>query len=161
MEPLSQLMHAILEAPCTPSCIQGPTLFRTPYPMANPPTAPTMFMHSPNPHLISGANLLASTIRRLNSAEEEYLHTFRLAPEMTQEAPQVPEPPLQAAPQLQLMYIPPWPTVQLGPLPPMPPAQPAPLEPVAPRMPFHEAPLSCITWHGITFNFWPHGNPNI
>src|SRR5882724_8509339 len=50
MQPLNQLMNTRLAALCTPLHAEGVTLFRVPYPLANPPTAPTMFMHSPNPH---------------------------------------------------------------------------------------------------------------
>ena len=94
MEPLSQLIHPRLEAPCTPSHSEGLTLFRVPYPMSNSPTAPTMFVHSLDPCLITGDNPLASKTQRLTLAEEEYLCTFQLVPPTAQEAPQVPEPPL-------------------------------------------------------------------
>jgi len=47
--------------------------FSAPYPMANPPTAPTTFIHLPNPHLIVVDHPLASTTRKLTPAEEEYL----------------------------------------------------------------------------------------
>src|SRR5882724_2151018 len=40
MELLSWMIHSQLEAPCTLSHMQGPSMFREPYPVANPPTAP-------------------------------------------------------------------------------------------------------------------------
>jgi len=123
MASLTQLMHFRSEAPHTLLCSEGLALFRVPYPVANPPTAPTTFIHSPIPHPIVVDHLLTSTTRRLTPAEEEYLHTFQVAPPMTQEAPPVPEHQFQATPHLRPAYIPPWSAVQSGPLPPMPPAQ--------------------------------------
>src|SRR5882724_8689552 len=40
IEPLSQMIHSRLETLHTPSCMQGPSMFRELYPVANPPTAP-------------------------------------------------------------------------------------------------------------------------
>src|SRR5882724_9313192 len=54
MEPLSWIIHSRLETPHMPSCLQGPSTFREPYPVANPPTAPTTFVHSPDPQPVSG-----------------------------------------------------------------------------------------------------------
>src|SRR5882724_8937546 len=53
MELLSQMIHSQLETLHTPSHIQGPSMFREPYPVANPLTAPATFVHFPNPRLIS------------------------------------------------------------------------------------------------------------
>ena len=76
MQPLNWLMHTRLAAPCTPSHGEGVTSFRVPYPLANPLTDPTTFMHSLNPHLIPRDNSLASVTCTLNLVEEEYLHTL-------------------------------------------------------------------------------------
>ena len=51
-------------------------MIRAPYPMANPLTVPTMFIHLPNPCLITGDNLLASITQSLNLAKEEHLSTL-------------------------------------------------------------------------------------
>jgi len=77
MQPLNQLMHTRLAAPCTPFHEEGLPSFRAPYPLANPLTAPTMFIHSPNPHLITRDNSLASVTHTSNPVEEEYLHTLQ------------------------------------------------------------------------------------
>jgi len=89
MEPLTHLMHHRLEAPCTPSCSEGPMWFRVPYPIANPLTTPTMFIHSPNPHLITVDHPLTPAVRELTSAEKDYVHTFWVAPLMTHAPPPV------------------------------------------------------------------------
>jgi len=49
MEPLSRMIHSHLETPHTLSRLQGSSTFREPYPVANPPTAPAAFVHSPDP----------------------------------------------------------------------------------------------------------------
>ena len=49
MELLSQMIHLWLETPRTPSRMQGPSMFREPYPVAQPPMAPATFVHSPDP----------------------------------------------------------------------------------------------------------------
>src|SRR5882724_6591389 len=49
MELLRWMIHLQLETPCTPSCMQGPSMFREPYPAANPLSAPATFIHSPDP----------------------------------------------------------------------------------------------------------------
>src|SRR5882724_2828405 len=51
MELLSRIIHLWLEMPHTLSHLQGPSTFRKPYPVANPPTAPATFVHSPDPQL--------------------------------------------------------------------------------------------------------------
>src|SRR5882724_10523990 len=60
MEPLSRMIHSRLETPCTPSHLQGSSTFREPYPVANPPTAPATFVHSPDPRPASGDSRLAA-----------------------------------------------------------------------------------------------------
>ena len=47
------------------------TSFREPYPLANPLTAPTMFMHLPNPHPMGGDDPLVSVTHMLNPVEED------------------------------------------------------------------------------------------
>src|SRR5882724_2570957 len=54
MEPLSRMIHSRLETPRTPLRLQGSSTFREPYPVANPPTAPAAFVHSPDPQPASG-----------------------------------------------------------------------------------------------------------
>src|SRR5882724_5309835 len=49
MEPLSWIIHSQLETPRPLSRLQGLSTFREPYPVANPPMAPTAFVHSPDP----------------------------------------------------------------------------------------------------------------
>src|SRR5882724_11065887 len=49
MEPLSRMIHSCLEMLHTPSRLQGSSTFRESYPVANPPTAPAAFVHSPDP----------------------------------------------------------------------------------------------------------------
>src|SRR5882724_1502274 len=49
MDLLSWMIHSQLETPCTPSCMQGQSMFREPYLVANPLTAPATFIHSPDP----------------------------------------------------------------------------------------------------------------
>src|SRR5882724_8150928 len=60
MELLSQMIHSWLETPHTPSHMQGPSTFREPYLVANPPTAPATFVHSPDPQPISGDSPLVA-----------------------------------------------------------------------------------------------------
>jgi len=93
--------------------------------MANPLTAPTMFVHLPNPHLITGDDPLALITRTLNWLRRS-TSTLSAYSSNGLQCPRVPEPPLPAVPQLQPPYIPPWPPAQSGTFPPMPPAQPAP-----------------------------------
>ena len=73
MEPFSQMIHSRFETPHTPLHIQEPSTFRELYPVANPPPAPTTFIHSPNPQPIAGDNPLVSMTWRFTLAEEEYL----------------------------------------------------------------------------------------
>src|SRR5882724_11343298 len=73
MEPLSQMIHSQLETPPMPSCIQGPPMFREPYLVANPLTAPVTFLHLPDPRLIMGDRPLVAMTRRFMLAEEEHL----------------------------------------------------------------------------------------
>src|SRR5882724_13037576 len=47
MEPLHQIVHSQLETPHTPSCMQGPSTFREPYPVTQTPTASATFCHDP------------------------------------------------------------------------------------------------------------------
>src|SRR5882724_7803543 len=49
MELFSRMIHSCLERPRTLSRLQGLSTFREPYPLANPPTAPAAFVHSPDP----------------------------------------------------------------------------------------------------------------
>src|SRR5882724_835104 len=49
MELLSRMIHSRLEMPRTLSHLQGSSTFREPYLVANPPTAPAAFVHSPDP----------------------------------------------------------------------------------------------------------------
>ena len=74
MEPLSQLMHARLAVPCTPSHDKGLTLFREPYPLANPPPASTMFIHFTN---VTSCNTHVTLLT--NSASSEPV-TFPVIP---------------------------------------------------------------------------------
>jgi len=60
MEPLSWMIHSQLETPCTPSHLQGPPTFSEPYPVANLPTAPATFVHSPDPQPVSGDSPLVA-----------------------------------------------------------------------------------------------------
>src|SRR5882724_259285 len=78
MEPLSQIIHSQLDMPCMPLCLQGPSTFRDPYPVANPPMASTTFVHSPDPRPVSGDSPLVAMTHRFTQVEEEYLHTFWL-----------------------------------------------------------------------------------
>jgi len=71
-----------------------------------------MFMHSPNPIWLQGWPV--SIHDPMWTWLRKSTHTLQLTPQMAQDAPSVPEPPLQAAPQLQPTYIPPWPTAQSG-----------------------------------------------
>src|SRR5882724_10742186 len=87
MEPLSRIIHSRLETPRTLSHLQGPSTFREPYPVANPPTAPTAFVHSPDPQPVSGDSPLVATTCRFTQAEEEYLCTFRLTTSTPSNAP--------------------------------------------------------------------------
>src|SRR5882724_5274913 len=77
MELLSQMIHLWLETPHTPSRMQGPSMFRDPYPVANPLTAPATFVHFPDPQPVSGDSPWVATTQRFTLAEEEYLHTFQ------------------------------------------------------------------------------------
>src|SRR5882724_2795168 len=87
MEPLSWIIHLRLEMPRTPLHLQGPSTFREPYPVANPPTAPTAFVHSPDPRPVSGDSPLVAATRRFTQAEENYLRTFRLTTSTLSNAP--------------------------------------------------------------------------
>src|SRR5882724_5867034 len=90
MEPLSQIIHSRLEMPHTPLRLQGPSTFREPYPVANPPTAPADFVHSPDPRPVSGDSPLVATTCRFTQAVEEYLHTVRLMASTPSNAPSAP-----------------------------------------------------------------------
>src|SRR5882724_2590785 len=90
MEPLSQIIHSWLETLRTLSCLQGPSMFREPYPVANPPMAPATFVHSPDPRPVSGDSPLVATTCRFTQAEEEYLRTFRLMMSTPSNAPSAP-----------------------------------------------------------------------
>src|SRR5882724_6475666 len=98
MEPLSQIIHLRLETPCTPSHLQGPSTFREPYPVANPPKAPAAFVHSPDSRPVSGDSPLVAVTHRFMQAEEEYLHTFRPTTSTLSNAPSTPHHLFSAAP---------------------------------------------------------------
>src|SRR5882724_3248163 len=103
MQHLDQLMNTRSAAPCTLSHGEGLPSFRVPYPLASPLTAPTAFIHLPNPRPIARNNFLASLTCTLNPVEEEYLCTLHLTPQTTQNSMQ---PPVSATHQLQPTYIP-------------------------------------------------------
>src|SRR5882724_11416770 len=92
MELLSRMIHLWLETPHTPSCMQGPSTFREPYLVAQPPTAPVTFVHSPDPRTISGDSPLVATTQRFTLTEED----TPLAPFSVLPAPVAP--PSQAPP---------------------------------------------------------------
>src|SRR5882724_11613722 len=118
MELLSQIIHSWLETPHTLSCLQGPSTFREPYPVANPPMAPATFVHSPEHRPVSGDSPLVAATRRFTQAEEEYLCTFRPMTPTPSNTPSAPPPSLpffSAAPQQQPTYTPVWPAAQSGP----------------------------------------------
>src|SRR5882724_630385 len=123
MEPLSRMIHSCLETPCTPSHLQGSSMFREPYPVANPPTAPAAFVHSPDPRPASGDSRLMDATRMFTQAEEEYLHTHRLTTSTHGDSPSTPHRLPSVAPQQRPTYTPVWPAAQSGPPPPMPQAQ--------------------------------------
>src|SRR5882724_10316776 len=77
MEPLSRMIHSCLETPHTPSHLQGSSTLREPYLVANPPTAPAAFVHSPDPRPASGDSRLMDATCMFTQVEEEYLHTYR------------------------------------------------------------------------------------
>src|SRR5882724_5295896 len=139
MEPLSRIIHLQLEMPCTPSRLQGPSTFREPYPVANPPMAPTTFVHSPDPQPVSGDSPLVAMTCRFTQVEE-YLRTAQLTTSTLRNTPSAPHHLFLAAPQQRLTYTPVWPAAQSGPPPPMPPTQPAPSAPF-PMPPAPVAPL--------------------
>src|SRR5882724_6978416 len=76
MQPLYQLINTRLAAQCTLSHGEGLPSFRAPYPLASPLTAPTAFIHLPNPCPITRDNSLSSVTHTLNPVEEEYLCTL-------------------------------------------------------------------------------------
>src|SRR5882724_1071468 len=129
MEPLSRMIYSRLETPCTPSHLQGSSTFREPYPVANPPTAPAAFAHSPYPQPASGDSRLVDVTRMFTQAEEEYLCTYRPTTSTNSNSPSTPHCLPSVAPQQRLMYTPVWPGAQSGPPPPMPQTQPAPSAP--------------------------------
>jgi len=61
MEPLSRMIHLQLETLHTLLHTQGPSMFREPYLVANPLTAPATFVHLPDPQLILGDSPLVAT----------------------------------------------------------------------------------------------------
>jgi len=99
MELLSQIIHLQLETPRTPLRLQGPSMFREPYPVANPPMAPAVFVHSPDPRPVSGDSPLVAMTRRFTQAEEEYLCTVWLMTSTPSNAPSAPHRVFSAAPQ--------------------------------------------------------------
>src|SRR5882724_11703412 len=129
MEPLSRIIHSRLETPCTLSCLEGPSTFREPYPVANPPMAPATFVHSPDPRPVAADSPLVATTCRFTHVEEEYLCTFWLTTSAPSNTPSAPHRCFSATPQQQPTYTPVWPAAQLGPPPPMPSTQPAPSAP--------------------------------
>jgi len=50
---VGRMIHSRLETPRTPSCLQGPSTFREPYPVSHPSMAPAAFVHSPDPRPVS------------------------------------------------------------------------------------------------------------
>src|SRR5882724_1212834 len=64
MEPLSQMANSQLETLCTLSRFQGPSTFRQPYPVTQPPMAPAAFVHSPDPRPIAGDSPLVAATQR-------------------------------------------------------------------------------------------------
>src|SRR5882724_8425620 len=129
MEPLSRMIHSHLETPHTPSRLQGSSTFREPYLVANPPTAPAAFVHSPDPRPASGDSQLVDATCMFTQAEEEYLHTYRLMTSTHSNSPSTPHRRPLVAPQQRPTYTPVWPAAQSGPPPPIPQAQPAPSAP--------------------------------
>jgi len=120
-----------------------------PVPVSFPP--PDITLNSLNPCPIVEDHPLALMVRGLTSHEEEYFHTFPVAPQM----PQKPSPPDQhysddpyQAPlktpsdrmltHPQLLYIPPWLPAQQGPFPVIPLIYQVPLTPI----PVHPAPVT-------------------
>src|SRR5882724_9146027 len=140
MELLSRMIHSRLEMPRTPSRLQGLSTFREPYLVANPPTAPAAFVHSPDPRLASGDSRLVDATRMFMQAEEEYFHTYRPMTSTHSDSPLTPHRLPSVAPQQRPTYTPVWPAMQSGPPPPMPQAQPAPSAPF-PMPPTPVAPL--------------------
>src|SRR5882724_7698687 len=140
MEPLSRMIHSRLEMPRTLSHLQGSSMFREPYPVANPPTAPAAFVHSPDPRPASGDGRLVDATRMFTQVEEEYLHTYRPTTSTHSNSPSTPHRLPSVPPQQRLTYTPVWPAAQSGPPPPMPQAQPAPSAPF-PMPPAPVAPL--------------------
>src|SRR5882724_10911809 len=137
MEPLSWMIHSRLETPRTPSRLQGPSTFREPYPVANPPTAPAGFVHSPDPRPVSGDSPLVAATRRFTQAEKNYLRTVQPTTSAPSNTPSTPHRLFSATPHQQQSYAPVWPAAQSGPPPLMPPTQPAPPAPVpVPPTPF-------------------------
>src|SRR5882724_7658261 len=61
MEPLSWIIHLQLETLHMLSHMQGPSAFREPHLVAQPPMAPATFVHSPDPRPISGDSPLVAT----------------------------------------------------------------------------------------------------
>src|SRR5882724_10551010 len=112
MELLSRMIHSQLETPPTPLRMQGPSMFREPYPVANPPTAPETFVHSPDPRPVSGDSLLLAVTQRFTLVEEEYLCTLRPTTSTASNAPPAPYHTFLATPQQRLTYVPAWPAVQ-------------------------------------------------
>src|SRR5882672_12963608 len=92
MAPLSRLMHPRSAALHTPSRDQAPMSFSAPYPPVQPSVTMAAFVHSPNPHPITGVHPITSTVDDLTRHEEEYFHTFGHTPRPAQ-----------------LPFIPPWP----------------------------------------------------
>src|SRR5882724_9824519 len=106
MEPLSQVIHLRLVILCTPSHLQGPSTFREPYPVANPPMAPAPFVHSPDPRPVSGDSPLVAATHRFMQVEEEYLQTFLLMTSTPSNTPSAPHRLFLATPQQRPTYTP-------------------------------------------------------
>jgi len=122
MELLSQMIHLWLETPRTLSRMQGPSTFREPYPVAQPPMAPATFV-IPQTH---DTKVHPGRRRVFVHIPANDLNCEQCPPALFT--------PFQHT-QQRLTYAPAWPAAQLGPLPLMPPTQPAPVVPaVAPPM---------------------------
>src|SRR5882724_5981185 len=106
MEPLSRIIHSWLETPCTPLRLQGLSTFREPYPVANPPTAPAAFVHSPDPRPVSGDSRLVDTTCMFTRAEQSYLHTYRPTTSTHSNSPSTPHRLPLVSPQQRLTYTP-------------------------------------------------------
>src|SRR5882724_5423512 len=106
MEPLSRMIHSCLEMLRTPLRFQGLSTFREPYPVANPPTAPAAFVHSPDPRPASGDSRLVDTTCMFTQVEEVYLHTYRPTTSTHSNSPSTPHRLPLVSPQQRLTYTP-------------------------------------------------------